>query len=91
MYKKSSAEVVELLQSNVKNGLTADQVTASREKHGLNELQENKKEPWIVKFLKQFADVLIIILLIAAIVSLIVDPHEWVESLVIFVVVKKIN
>ena len=87
MYKKSSAEVVELLQSNVKNGLTADQVTASREKHGLNELQENKKEPWIVKFLKQFADVLIIILLIAAIVSLIVDPHEWVESLVIFVVV----
>ena len=87
MYKKSSAEVVELLQSNVKAGLTAEQVTASREKHGLNELQENKKEPWIVKFLKQFADVLIIILLIAAVVSLIVDPHEWVESLVIFVVV----
>ena len=87
MYKKSSAEVVELLQSNVKDGLTAEQVTASREKHGLNELQENKKEPWIVKFLKQFADVLIIILLIAAVVSLIVDPHEWVESVVIFVVV----
>ncbi len=87
MYKKSSNEVVELLQSNVKNGLTAEQVVAMREKHGLNELQENKKEPWIVKFLKQFADVLIIILLIAAVVSLIVDPHEWVESLVIFVVV----
>ncbi len=87
MYKKSSTEVVELLQSNVKDGLTAEQVFASREKHGLNELQENKKEPWIVKFLKQFADVLIIILLIAAVVSLIVDPHEWVESLVIFVVV----
>ena len=87
MYKKSSAEVVELLQSNVKSGLSAEQVLASREKHGLNELQENKKEPWIIKFLKQFTDVLIIILLIAAIVSLIVDPHEWVESVVIFVVV----
>ena len=87
MYKKSSAEVVELLQSNVKDGLTAEQVLDSRQKHGLNELQESKKEPWIVKFLKQFADVLIIILLIAAVVSLIVDPHEWVESVVIFVVV----
>ena len=87
MYKKSSAEVVELLQSDVKNGLSAEQVLASREKHGLNELQETKKEPWIIKFLKQFTDVLIIILLIAAIVSLIVDPHEWVESVVIFVVV----
>ena len=87
MYKKSSAEVVELLQSNVKDGLTAEQVVASRQKHGLNELQESKKEPWIVKFLKQFTDALIIILLIAAIVSLIVDPHEWVESVVIFVVV----
>ena len=87
MYKKSSAEVVELLQSNVRDGLNAEQVVAMRDKHGLNELQENKKEPWIVKFLKQFADVLIIILLIAAVVSLIVDPDEWVESLVIFVVV----
>lgn len=87
MYKKSSTEVVELLQSNVRDGLTAEQVVDSRQKHGLNELQETKKEPWIVKFLKQFADVLIIILLIAAVVSLIVDPHEWVESLVIFVVV----
>ncbi len=87
MYKKSSEEVVELLQSNVKDGLTSKQVIAMRDKHGLNELQEGKKEPWIVKFLKQFADVLIIILLIAAVVSLIIDPHEWVESLVIFVVV----
>lgn len=67
MYKKSSAEVVELLQSNVRDGLTAEQVLDSRQKHGLNELQESKKEPWIVKFLKQFADVLIIILLIAAV------------------------
>lgn len=87
MYKKSSAEVVELLQTNVKDGLTNEQVVAMRSKHGLNELQEGKKEPWIVKFLKQFADVLIIILLIAAVVSLIIDPHEWVESLVIFIVV----
>lgn len=87
MYKKSSTEVVDLLQSNVKDGLNDQQVEQMRAKHGLNELQETKKEPWIVKFLKQFADVLIIILLIAAVVSLAIDPHEWVESLVIFIVV----
>ncbi len=86
-YKLTSQEVVDSLQSNVKEGLTDSRVLAMREKHGLNELQENKKEPWIIKFLKQFADVLIIILLIAAVVSLIVEPSEWVDSLVIFIVV----
>lgn len=87
MYRKSSKDVVNELGSDVKNGLSTKDVELLREKHGKNQLEEGKKETLIVKFFKEFADVLIIILLIAAVVSLIVDIHEWVDAVVIFVVV----
>ena len=87
MYKKTADEALKALNSNAKTGLTDEQIAKSREKFGKNLLEENKKEPFILKFLRQFADVLIIILLIAAVISLIVDPSEWVDSLVIFIVV----
>ncbi len=87
MYRKSSRDAVTELGSDAKRGLSAQQVEDSRLKCGKNELEEHKREPFIIKFLKQFSDVLIIILLVAAVVSLIVDPGEWVDSLVIFVVV----
>ena len=68
-------------------GLKDEQVALNREKYGKNALEEKKKTPLIIKFLEQFKDPLIIILIVAAIVSVIVDPHEWVESLIIAIVV----
>ncbi len=77
-------------------GLTNEQVEQSREKHGVNELEEGKKTPLIVKFLEQFKDVLIIILIIAAIVPLVIEGAvsggeievtEWIEAVIILVVV----
>ena len=68
-------------------GLNDSKVLEQREKYGENALKEKKKQSIIVKFLLEFKDALIIILLIAAVVSLIVDPEEWVESLIIFLVV----
>lgn len=87
MFRKKIDDVVNELDSNVKSGLTLQEVNQRREKYGINALQEHKKETLLVKFLKEFADVLIIILLAAAVISLIVDPHEWVDALVIFIVV----
>ncbi len=87
MYRKHSNDVAKELGSDVKNGLSTKDVEILREKHGKNQLEEHKKETLLVKFFKEFADVLIIILLIAAVVSLIVDIHEWVDAVVIFVVV----
>lgn len=87
MYRKRNEDVVNELGSNVQSGLSSQEVEARREKYGKNALEEHKKETLLVKFLKSFADVLIIILLVAAVISLIVDPHEWVDSLVIFIVV----
>ncbi len=87
MYRKRNVDVVNELGSNVQSGLSSQEVEARREKYGKNALEEHKKETLLVKFLKSFADVLIIILLVAAVISLIVDPLEWVDSLVIFIVV----
>ena len=87
MYRKQNMDVVNELGSDVQKGLTSQEIEVRREKYGKNALEEHKKETLLVKFLKSFADVLIIILLVAAVISLIVDPHEWVDSLVIFIVV----
>ena len=87
MYKKHFNDVVNELESNVQSGLSSSEVSSRQEKYGKNALEEHKKETLIVKFLKEFADVLIIILLVAAVISLIVDPTEWIDSLVIFIVV----
>ena len=73
--------------TSLEGGLTDAQVEANREKYGKNQLEEKKKTPTIVKFLLQFKDPLIIILIVAAIISVIVEPGEWIESVIIMVVV----
>ena len=73
--------------TDLNTGLTLEQVAINRETYGVNKLEEKKKTPLIIKFLSQFKDPLIIILIVAAIISIIIDPHEWVESLIIMVVV----
>ena len=80
-------DLIKKFNSNLEKGLNNDQVAENRNLYGENSLKANKKESLFVKFLKQFKDVLIIILLIAAAVSIAVDPHEWFESLIILIVV----
>lgn len=86
-YNKEISEVLNELQTNQENGLTKQQVKEKQEKYGLNELKKTKKQSLFIRFLLQFKDTLTIILLIAAIVSIIVEPEEWVDSLIILVVV----
>jgi len=80
-------EVLEKLNANPKIGLTNELANKIRIESGFNELEETKKTPLILKFLKQFKDILIIILIIAAILPLLIDPHDFVESIIIMVVV----
>lgn len=51
------------------DGLTTTEVQKRQETYGLNEIEEVKPTPPIILFLSQFIDVLIILLLIAAIAS----------------------
>lgn len=84
---KSINEVKEEFNTNLEGGLTAEEAKKRLDEYGLNALKEKKKTPLIVRFLEQFKDFMVIILLIAAIVSVVINPEDWVESLIILIVV----
>ena len=87
MLTKTTKQIEEALDTSAQSGLTSAQVAKRLEENGYNELAEQKKESLLIKFLNQFKDTLVIILLIAAVVSIAVEPGEWIDSLIILVVV----
>lgn len=85
-FRKTKEEVLHELQVTP-NGLSDDQRKANQQKYGKNELPEPKKDSLFVKFMQQLKDPLTLILIAAAIISIVADPHEWAESLIIVAVV----
>ena len=69
-------EIVQKLNSNSETGLTSAQVADLQAKHGENRLREKKKKTTLQRFLDQFKDVMILILIAAAIVSFVVVVME---------------
>ncbi len=67
-YRLSSNDVLEQLRSGP-TGLTQQEAARRRETHGPNKLKEAEKETLIHRFLRQLADPMIIVLLIAALIS----------------------
>ena len=67
-YKKSVEETLELCGSSAE-GISAESAQKSLEKYGKNALKEKKSDGPLITFLKQFRDLLVIILIIAAVVS----------------------
>ena len=61
---------------SLEKGLTTEQASASREKHGRNELTPPAREPWWKELLSKFDDPTIKILLASAVLSLIVTAIE---------------
>ena len=89
-YTKDVNEVEKELETNIEKGLTENQVNEKREKYGLNQLEGKKKKSLLQKFIAQFKDFSIIILIIAAIVSGIVGISEGegiTDTIVIMIVV----
>ena len=66
-----TSEVEEVLQEvkSTPSGLTSSEAKARLEANGKNALDEAKKRPMILRFLDQFKDLMIIVLLVAALVS----------------------
>lgn len=76
----------ELLQGvDLKTGLTSNQVEESLERYGENVLRESEKKSVLSVFLGQFADLLVIILVAAAVISMISGNVE--STIVIFAVI----
>ncbi len=75
-YSKPMNELLNELQVDRNTGLSAAEVSARREKYGENKLREAKKKTTFQRFLDQFKDVMILILIAAAVVSFVVVCAE---------------
>ena len=87
----SADEVRKKLNTDIYKGLTDKEVLKLRKKYGYNKLDEKKRESIFFKFISQFKDFMIIILLIAALISAIVSyfegTKEYTDSVIIVVIV----
>ena len=89
-FNKTVEEVEKELGTNKENGLSSKKIEENRAKYGLNELKEKKKESLIQKFIDQFKDFSIIVLIIAAIVSGVVGVMQgegFTDTIIILIVV----
>jgi len=89
-FNQETKKIIEKLNSNLEKGLTEEQVKQAREKYGYNELEAKKKKTLLAKFLEEFKDFMIIVLIIAAVVSGIVGVAEGegiTDTIIILVVV----
>lgn len=83
-HQQSSVEVMEKLDVTEK-GLSDQEVQIRQEEYGPNALEEGKRTSVIAVFFAQFKDLLVIILMIAAIISLLLGEVE--STIVIMIVV----
>ena len=69
LHSQSQAEVLKQLAVDPAVGLSSAETTARRERYGENKLREKKKKSTFQRFLDQFKDVMILILIAAAVIS----------------------
>ena len=91
-YLESSSEVFGEVKST-ENGLTSEQARRRSAETGKNMLAEGKKTPLILRFLSQFADPMIIILIAAAVISAITSvlQKEFPSDVIIIMFVVIVN
>lgn len=89
MYSKNEEEIFKSLNSNI-NGLDSKEAKKRLSNYGQNIILNKKKKPWILRFLKQFNDTMIIILLVVALLLYFYGyfySHEYTDTIVILFVV----
>ena len=84
-------EIQRKLKTNIYEGLSEEEAKKRKEKYGENKLQEQKKDSVLKRFIKQFNDFMIIILIIAAIISAVVakmqGSNDYIDSVIIIAIV----
>ena len=84
-------EVARKLRTNIGQGLSKEEAESRHNKHGPNKLDEQKKENLLVRFIKQFKDFMIIILLVAAVISagisFVQGENDYIDSIIIVTIV----
>lgn len=88
MYSKNEEEIFKTLNSNI-DGLDSKETEKRLNDYGQNIILNKKKTPWILRFLKQFNDTMIIILLVVALLLYFYGyfySHEYTDTIVILFV-----
>ena len=89
MYSKNEEEIFKILNSNI-DGLDSKETEKRLKDYGQNIILNKKKKVWILRFLKQFNDTMIIILLVVALILYFYGyfySHEYNDTIVILFVV----
>lgn len=91
-HSMNKSEVLRILDSNQVRGLSESEARERLKTHGENKLREAKKKSLFIKFLEQFADFMIIILLIAAGISFVTaiiqgDKTEFLDPVIILCII----
>ncbi len=90
---QAKESVMEFFKTDEKTGLSEERAEKLKEEYGLNKLKEKKKKTTMERFLDQFKDAMILILIAAAIVSFVVICVEknWGElfepALIVLIVI----
>lgn len=84
-YKGTVESVLKSQQVETSKGLSPAEVEKRRETYGLNKLAEQAKTPLWQRLLDQFKDVMVIILIVAAVISGFLG--DWVEAIIILAIV----
>lgn len=83
-FAQSSEEIISKLNTDSAKGLSDSELKKRREQYGLNQLPEKEEDSAWVKFFSHFKDILIYILLVAAVVTFILG--HYVDTVVILLV-----
>jgi len=92
-YSKNATELLRELNTDGHSGLSSAEVLVRKGKYGANKLREKKKKTTMQRFLDQFKDAMILILIAAAIISFVVVCVEqnWGElfepALIVLIVI----
>ncbi len=89
MYSKNEEEIFKILNSNI-DGLDSKETDRRLNDYGQNIILNKKKTLWVLRFLKQFNDTMIIILLVVALLLYFYGyfySHEYTDTIVILFVV----
>ena len=78
-YVESIPDIEKDLNTSVKDGLSASDAKARLEQYGPNALAFKKKQSMFMRFIDQFKDFMIIVLIIAAILAGVL-AHEWTDA-----------
>ena len=74
-YKKTSEEIIDLLKTDSENGLSHSEAQERSEKYGLNTIEEVDSVKWPKLVLQQFANIMVVILIVAMAISFAVGEH----------------